>query len=176
MKKIRKFPLNDNTCGWIQTLEPRTKPIKELEGDLNTDFLIVGAGFTGLALAHRLAELQPQSMIVLLDAQIAGEGAASRNSGFLVDSSQASGEKLSIVSKSYELNISGISYLGELKERYGISCDWRKDGKIHATANRSRNKGLKQFAKRMEILNFPYQILNQEQLQKRLEAVGCLKC
>ena len=95
LKKIRKFPLNDNTCGWIQTLEPRTKPIKELEGDLNTDFLIVGAGFTGLALAHRLAELQPQSMIVLLDAQIAGEGAASRNSGFLVDSSQAAGEKLS---------------------------------------------------------------------------------
>ncbi|SVA34022.1 uncharacterized protein METZ01_LOCUS86876, partial [marine metagenome] len=33
MKKIRKFPLNDNTCGWIQTLEPRTKSIKELEGD-----------------------------------------------------------------------------------------------------------------------------------------------
>ena len=168
LKKIRKFPLNDNTCGWIQTLEPRTKPIKELEGDLNTDFLIVGAGFTGLALAHRLAELQPHSMIVLLDAQIAGEGATSRNSGFLVDSSQAAGEKLSIVRKSYELNISGISYLGELKERYGISCDWRKDGKIHATANRSRNKGLKQFAERMEILNFPYQILNQEQLQKRL--------
>ena len=93
LKKIRKFPLNDNTCGWIQTLEPRTKPIKELEGDLNTDFLIVGAGFTGLALAHRLAELQPHSMIVLLDAQIAGEGAASRNSGFLVDSSQAAGKK-----------------------------------------------------------------------------------
>ena len=47
--------------------------------------MIIGAGFTGLSAARKLAELHPEKEIILADAQLAGEGASSRNSGYLVD-------------------------------------------------------------------------------------------
>ena len=47
--------------------------------------VVIGAGYTGLAAARRLAELQPQEPILVLDASSAGEGSAGRNSGFLIN-------------------------------------------------------------------------------------------
>ena len=46
------------------------------------DHVIVGAGFTGLAAARRLAELQPQARIIVIEATEVGEGSSGRNSGF----------------------------------------------------------------------------------------------
>ena len=39
--------LNDPNCGWINCLPKRTN-IKQLDRDLLCDYLIVGAGYTGL--------------------------------------------------------------------------------------------------------------------------------
>ncbi|KDD99224.1 FAD dependent oxidoreductase domain protein [Bordetella bronchiseptica SBL-F6116] len=41
--------------------------------------LVIGAGYTGLAAARRLAELQPQDQVLVVDATVAGEGSAGRN-------------------------------------------------------------------------------------------------
>ena len=38
-----------------------------------------------MSAARKLAELLPEKEIILLDAQLAGEGASGRNSGYLVD-------------------------------------------------------------------------------------------
>ena len=43
---------NDNTCGWIQDLDLR-KNINNLNNSFDTEFLIVGAGFTGLSAARK---------------------------------------------------------------------------------------------------------------------------
>ena len=56
-----------------------------LSSDLDCDWLIVGAGYTGLSAARKLGQLYPNQKILLVDAQLAGEGASSRNSGYLVD-------------------------------------------------------------------------------------------
>ena len=47
--------------------------------------VIIGAGYTGLSAARKLGQLYPNQKIILIDAQLAGEGASSRNSGYLVD-------------------------------------------------------------------------------------------
>ena len=75
---------NDNKCGWINDLKPR-KNIKTLNKSEICDWLIVGAGFTGLSAARKLAQLNPNKKILVVDAQLAGEGASGRNSGYLVD-------------------------------------------------------------------------------------------
>ena len=77
--------VNDNTCSWINDLTPRSN-IRTLSSDLDCEWLIVGAGYTGLSAARKLAQLYPNQKILLVDAQLAGEGASSRNSGYLVDS------------------------------------------------------------------------------------------
>ncbi|WP_416882486.1 FAD-dependent oxidoreductase [Marivita sp.] len=53
------------------------------------DWLVVGAGITGLSAAHRLGELVPQDRVLLVDARPVGWGASGRNSGFLLDLTRA---------------------------------------------------------------------------------------
>ena len=76
--------VNDNSCGWINDLNKRSD-IKILNKDKFCDWLIVGAGYTGLSAARKLSELHPNEKIIIVDAQLAGEGASGRNSGYLVD-------------------------------------------------------------------------------------------
>ena len=77
--------VNDNTCSWINDLTPRSN-IQSVTSNLDCEWLVIGAGYTGLSAARKLAQLHPEKKIILIDAQLAGEGASSRNSGYLVDS------------------------------------------------------------------------------------------
>ena len=76
--------VNDNYCSWINDLKTRTN-IKQINVKEDCEWLIIGAGYTGLSAARKLAQLNPDQKIILVDAQLAGEGASSRNSGYLVD-------------------------------------------------------------------------------------------
>ena len=76
--------VNDNNCSWVNDLSPRNN-IVTLTSDIDSEWLIVGAGYTGLSAARKLGQLYPNQKILLVDAQLAGEGASSRNSGYLVD-------------------------------------------------------------------------------------------
>ena len=76
--------VNDNSCSWINDLDPRID-IKSLKSNENCEWIIIGAGYTGLSAARKLGQLHPNQKIILIDAQLAGEGASSRNSGYLVD-------------------------------------------------------------------------------------------
>ena len=76
--------LNDNTCGWLNGLQIR-KNIKVLKQNIKCDYLIIGAGYTGLSAARKLSEINSDKKIIIVDAQLAGEGSSSRNSGYLVD-------------------------------------------------------------------------------------------
>ena len=76
--------VNDNYCSWINNIDKR-RNIRTLSKNLECEWLIVGAGYTGLSAARKLAEIYPNKTIILIDAQLAGEGASSRNSGYLVD-------------------------------------------------------------------------------------------
>ena len=75
---------NDNSCGWIKDLNPRTS-IKSISSNEECDWLIIGAGYTGLSAARKLSQLVSSQKIIIVDAQLAGEGASGRNSGYLVD-------------------------------------------------------------------------------------------
>ena len=70
--------INDNNCHWINDLNFRNS-INILNSTKDSDWLIVGAGYTGLSAARKLAQLYPNQKIIIVDALIAGEGASSRN-------------------------------------------------------------------------------------------------
>ena len=75
---------NDKFCGWINSIPPRNN-IKKINKNETCDYLIVGAGYTGLSAARKLSELHSNKKIIIVDAQLAGDGASGRNSGYLVD-------------------------------------------------------------------------------------------
>ena len=70
--------LNDSGCSWINNL-PKRHNIKSIKKNENCDYLIVGAGFTGLSAARQLIKIDSNLKIIIVDAQLAGEGASSRN-------------------------------------------------------------------------------------------------
>ena len=54
--------LNDDTCGWINNLDKRSN-IRILDKEQSCDWLIVGAGYTGLSAARKLSELHSNQVI-----------------------------------------------------------------------------------------------------------------
>lgn len=137
MRPILRLPQDDGANGWAALLPPRV-PRPALAGDVTAGWAVLGAGFTGLAAARRLAELGPGDRIVVVDALEVGAGASGRNSGFAIDHAHAlsSGDAaLETVRAQKRLFLAAIEHLGEMVERHGIRCDWRRDGKYHVAAS-----------------------------------------
>ena len=80
----RATPRDLGGVGWYETLSP-LGPVKEVDGDILCEWAIIGAGFSGLSAARRLAQLRSDDRIVVIDAQRVGWGSAGRNSGFMID-------------------------------------------------------------------------------------------
>lgn len=66
---------------WLENYGPYS-PAPAIEGELDVDVVIIGAGFTGLSTALNLLQAQPGLNVAVLEAQVVGYGASGRNGGF----------------------------------------------------------------------------------------------
>ena len=57
-------------------------PSPSLQGDINVDIAIIGAGFTGLSTAYNLRKEDASLSVAVLEAEVVGFGASGRNGGF----------------------------------------------------------------------------------------------
>ena len=69
-------------CYWHQGYADREVTVNPA-ACTRADIVIVGGGFAGLATACRIAELRPETKIVLLEAKTVGYGASGRNGGLV---------------------------------------------------------------------------------------------
>tara|TARA_B100001741_G_scaffold308318_1_gene304371 strand:- start:3936 stop:5240 length:1305 start_codon:yes stop_codon:yes gene_type:complete len=163
--------INDNGCSWINDLRPRTN-IKILSSTENCEWLIIGAGYTGLSAARKLSELNPNQKIILVDAQLAGEGASSRNSGYLVDTTLNDGfmlnKELENYKKKTDIYQLGIKVVKKFIKEYQVDCDWNECGKYFASSKTEDIKILKQFSKTLSKLGFEHNLLFKKELTKKL--------
>jgi glycine/D-amino acid oxidase-like deaminating enzyme len=67
---------------WLETCGDDLTPRPPLDGSIDVDIAILGAGFTGLWTAYHLLRRQPSLTIALVEAEIAGFGASGRNGGW----------------------------------------------------------------------------------------------
>ncbi|MEO8519320.1 MAG: FAD-binding oxidoreductase [Dermatophilaceae bacterium] len=81
MSKAEAFQ-NGQVSFWYRGIGVPT-PRQGLDGSLDVDVAIVGAGFTGLWTAYYLKKAQPDLRIALLEKEFAGFGASGRNGGWL---------------------------------------------------------------------------------------------
>ena len=162
---------NDNNCAWINDLYKRSK-IKILHQDKNCNWLIIGAGYTGLSAARKLAELNPNQKIILVDAQLAGEGASGRNSGYLVDTTLNDGftsnKELSNYKKKTDIYKLGINTVKKFIKEHQVDCDWNETGKYFASSSFKDQSKLINFGITLKKLGFEYKIYDKEELSKKL--------
>ena len=163
--------VNDNTCSWINDLTPRSN-IQTLSSDLDCEWLIIGAGYTGLSAARKLGQLYPNQKILLVDAQLAGEGASSRNSGYLVDTTLNDGftsnKELENYKKKADIYKLGIETVKKFIKEYQVDCDWNECGKYFASSKVDDKKILENFSDTLSKLGFEHNLLLNDGLNKRL--------
>jgi glycine/D-amino acid oxidase-like deaminating enzyme len=163
--------VNDNSCSWINDLNPRNN-IQTLTSDLNCEWLIIGAGYTGLSAARKLGQIYPNQKILLVDAQLAGEGASSRNSGYLVDTTLNDGftsnKELENYKKKTDIYKLGIEAVKKFIKEYQVDCDWNECGKYFASSEAEDKKILENFSETLSKLGFQHNLLFNEVLTKRL--------
>ena len=162
---------NDNSCGWLNNLQIRKK-FKVLDQNQKCDYLIVGAGYTGLSAARKLSEINPNKKIIIVDAQLAGEGSSSRNSGYLVDTTLNDGFTSNKDINNYKTKVKiynlGITAVKKFIKQYQVDCDWNECGKYFASSNIKDISIAKKFSELLSKLNFNNKILNHKELENKL--------
>ncbi len=171
MKQHNFKSINDDSCGWVHTTSS-APAFPRLEENKQVDWAIIGAGFTGLAAAYRIAEMRPQDSILLLDAEAAGKGASSRNSGYIVDitlndgGSTLADEKTQLAKN--KLNHAGLDLLRNRVEHYSIHCDWDESGKFHCAADARNFDKLNNFENFLERNRLDHERWSKADLSQRL--------
>jgi glycine/D-amino acid oxidase-like deaminating enzyme len=133
-----RSPLPDyrDPCGWNALLPPR-EPKPRAEGRVTASHVVVGAGYTGLAAARRIRELQPDADVVVLEGSTVGEGSSARNSGFANPRDSKIGLSLDQMERAEKINAfagEGFAYLVGAMEQGGFGCDLQRTGRIQAAA------------------------------------------
>jgi len=130
-------PTYRTTSLWHDTL-PEGDPVRRpgLEGPIDADVVIVGAGFTGLWSAYYLTEIEPSLDIAVVEAEIAGFGASGRNGGWssgefsMRASRVAATHGPAAVRSQLSAIWSSIDEIGRVAAAEGIDCHYAKGGSI----------------------------------------------
>ena len=124
---------------WATTANPAPQ-VPALETDLQTDFAIVGGGYTGLAAAHRLS--RAGAACAVLEANDVGWGASGRNGGMAVLRYKKPWSTLARelgrerTRHLYRLLHQALDLLEQTVGEYAIDCGFSRCGHITAANGR----------------------------------------
>lgn len=165
--KVSLLPQYDNNNGWQEIL-PTPDEATVLTGDVRCDYLVIGAGYSGLAATRRLAELDPEASVVLVEGDRIGNNAAGRSSGFAIDHAHNLRAKSFADAKAaaiagVTMNRAGLDYLDATITANGIDCQWVKEGKYHAAATDRGEGMLDNFAESLDAIDEDYTMIGAEE-------------
>lgn len=169
--KVTRLPRDPGPAAWNRLL-PEPEPPTPLEGAQTADWLIIGAGFAGLAAARRLAERCPGDRIAVLEASRVGEGPAGRNSGFMIDlphdlASEDYGGGLDHDLAQTEDNRLAIGFAQQMAGEYGLTDEaFSASGKINAAATEKGDAHNRSYATHLERMGEPHRMLDAAEMRE----------
>jgi glycine/D-amino acid oxidase-like deaminating enzyme len=160
---------------WLDSDPLETEPHSALIGDVVYDLCIVGAGYTGLWTAILAKERNPERTVALLEARETGAGASGRNGGFCSYSlTHGFANGASRFPKDMEtLERLGRENLNEIEAtiaKYGINCDWERNGELRVAVEPWQIEGLVSEAHERNALGDHVEILSKEEIQARVHS------
>ncbi|MCX6430291.1 MAG: FAD-dependent oxidoreductase [Actinobacteria bacterium] len=154
-------------------LEPDSH--SSLIGEIEADLCVVGAGYTGLWTALLAKERNPEREVVVIEQRETGAGASGRNGGFC-NSSLTHGflngytrfkDEMATIERLGRENLDAIE---ETIKRYRIECDWQRTGELRVAVEPWQLDGMKEEAELRNKYGDNVEVLNQEQIQKRVKS------
>jgi glycine/D-amino acid oxidase-like deaminating enzyme len=133
---------------WHDSLPVPIEARTALEGEVEADVAIIGAGYTGLWTAYYLTLLEPSIRIAVVEAETAGFGASGRNGGWVLgmlsgmdsrfgDSAQRDGA----VALQRAL-FDSVDEVGRVSEKESIDCHYAKGGNITVATEEAHRESL----------------------------------
>lgn len=168
--KIKHLPLDQNINGWAALNEP-TPRHASLRGKVVADWLIIGAGFAGLAFARRIAELRPHDHVVVLEALDVADNASARNSGFVIDLPHTVGSTSAELEQAHtyrRLLQYGLGHLKDMVDQHEIKCDWLNSGKYHCAVSEQFDDEIAHYQQELTRLGESFALLDNAALKQRL--------
>lgn len=170
-RSVDRLPADDRTNGWSALL-PRRQPCAPLRQELDADWLVVGAGYAGLAAARQLARRQPDASIAVVEAGVVGDNASGRNSGFAIDLPHTPGTSAEAAEqgrRAIRVGRFALDELDGLVREHSIDCDWDKRGRYHAAVtDEVAARALKDYAAHLDAWREPYEWVDRGALRERL--------
>lgn len=169
--RVTRQPGDPGPPAWDVIL-PSAPAYPALAGDTIADWLVIGAGFAGLAAARRLRQLHPKASISVLEARRVAEGPTGRNSGFMIDLPH------NLVSEDYAgaldgdriqtaMNRSAISFAREAATEYNMGSEaFVLSGKTNAAASEKGMKHNLAYADHLATLGEKHTLLDARQMQE----------
>lgn len=165
MSRVARLPCDSGPAAWNELLPPAPPP-RILESHITADWLVVGAGFAGLAAARRLTQLCSGDRIVLVEAQRVGSGPAGRNSGFMIDlphklaAENYAGAAAADATQT-EINRAAIDFAAGAAEEYGLGAEaFCRSGKVNGAASSRGLAANAAYVRHLESLGEPYELLD----------------
>jgi glycine/D-amino acid oxidase-like deaminating enzyme len=156
----KTLPTYLRASGW-NALLPARAPRTSVPAERRFEFVVIGAGYTGLAAARRIALAHPEKQVLLLEGDTVGEGAAGRNSGFVIDLPHntvltTDPAARQAFQRQIRLYGAGLSWLEDIVRTQRIDCDWSPAGKFYAAVTADTERKLRQSLAQYRDWGVPY--------------------
>ncbi len=174
-----------NYSFWLESSGDDLTPRAALDGSIDVDVAILGAGFSGLWTAYYLLRRNPSLDIALVEAEIAGFGASGRNGGWCSSQFSMSAGLLrerygqetarDVVLAMYD----AVDEVGRVCQDEGIDAYYLKSGALHIARGAHQAKANDDAMRLYEELDLAdhYQVLDATETDERLrvsDSVGSL--
>lgn len=167
--RAKTAPHHLGPAAWNAILSPQDPPTP-LEADATADVAVIGAGFAGLSAARRLTQLAPGARIAVLEAGRVAEGAAGRNSGFMIDLPHeltsedyaGKGDDRAMIA----LNRMAQAFAREAVEDYAIApAFFDPAGKVNGAASDAAHTHNESYARHLASLQEPFEMLDAQAMR-----------
>jgi len=171
---------------WLDSVPGSLAPRPALQGDIEVDIAIVGAGYTGLWTAYYLKKIEPSLNVAILEAEVAGFGASGRNGGWCsaylsaIDRWLTDPQQRDAAIRLQRLMFNTVSEVGRVAERESIDCHFEQSGALEIAVLPAQLKRLQEELEFMRGLGFnegDYRFLSAREVRETLkvdQAMGAI--